>query len=380
MQTIVLLCVLIGASLESKLLQYKHINALFSGDLYKKSLKNNEDNILICPQSAHTILSLATVGGKGSTAMELSTALHLPPQPEAIIDVFNALSANFDVTEPYQLKSANRMYLKTSLKFRKDFEDVAKTTFKADIQNIDFAKVKEAAAEINTWVEDRTDSKIKNLIGDDALSADTVAVLVNALYFHGNWVKEFGKGHENKFYVNEMNPVPAQFMMQREDFNYHFDEELDAQFLEMPFVGDDVVMTFVLPKRANRLPFLEENIEKVLAVKNFLERDVAVTIPKFKIEYEIDVKEILQSLGVNASFTPAANFRGISDTPLFIGKVFQKTFLEINERGATAAAATGFSFLQYSFPGAIFTANHPFLFYLRHKVYGVLFVGRFCKP
>ncbi|KAF5296551.1 hypothetical protein FQA39_LY12469 [Lamprigera yunnana] len=380
MRSAIFVCVLIGLSLESELFEYKHSNILFSSDLYKKFVENSEGNSLICPLSAQTILSLVTVGGKENTLKQLSEALHIPSQPQSIKKVFDALSPNFDVTEPYQFKSANRIYLKKSIQIKTEFEDIAKSVFKADIKNINFSKTKKAAAEINTWVEGRTDNKIKNLIGDDALSADTVAVLVNALYFHGNWIKEFGKGFAHKFYISENKVVTTDFMSQRKDFNYYKDEHLNAQFLEMPFVGNDVVMTFVLPNDRNGLPRLEKMIEKVFAVENFANQDVVVSIPKFKIESKIDVKKILQSLGVEEPFTTAANFKGISDTPLLIDKVIQKTFLEINERGATAAAATGLSLIPLSTPRAFFIADHPFLFYLKHKLYGVVFVGRFCKP
>ncbi|KAF5287677.1 hypothetical protein FQA39_LY15777 [Lamprigera yunnana] len=380
MKILLIFMFVIGIVLGNDLTEYFDSNLQFCADTYKEHSSKTIGSFLICPHSAQTILALAAVGAKNNTAQQLSTALRLPNDVTKIQNTFQTLFSKSDIKKEYQLMSANKIYVNKNIQIKKDFEKVAKDAFKSEITNIDFSNKKDASREINQWVENKTCNKIKDVISEDSVKPNTAAILVNTLYFHGLWVDPFGKDVDRPFHVSKTETIKTKMMSQRNFFNYHNNKNLKAEFLEVPFKGDDVVMTFVLPKEVDGLANLEKHIPSVLAFQSYRKEDVVVTLPKFTIESKINVKTLMQVLGAAEPFTLLANFKGISDTPLYIDEVIQKTFIEINEKGATAASATEATIAPNSMPRAFFVADHPFIYYLRHKVHGVMFVGRFASP
>ncbi|KAK5650726.1 hypothetical protein RI129_001755 [Pyrocoelia pectoralis] len=362
--------------------QYLQSNINFSADIYKEVLKSNNGNFIICPVSAHIIMSVMSLGAKGNTAKQLTKAIYLPDDANKTRYMFEKLSSKFETKDPYQLSCANKIYVAQSFTINKNYKEIAVNAFKSDIARINFGDNARAADEINSWVESKTNNKIKKLVQKESLNSDTVLVLVNAMYFHGFWLEEFGNTHGYKmpFYVSKTKSVKVAAFGGRNDFNYYHNEELSAQFLEIPFVGNEVTMTIVLPDNNDKLNRLEWRINDVLAEQPYKVEDVEIQCPKFKMETNIDFKAVLQSLGVTDAFTTLANFGGISDMDLLISEVRQKTFIEVNERGATAAAATASSLSMMSEPGVFFNVNHPFIFFFRHKDHGILFVGRYIDP
>ncbi|KAK4883160.1 hypothetical protein RN001_006479 [Aquatica leii] len=363
-----------------KLKEYHDSNLQFASNIYTEFASKNNGNFLLCPLSAQIILSLAAIGAKETTAQQLSAALNLPADSSKIQNMFQQISPYLDINTDYQLSSANKIYTKSEIVLKDDFKSLAQNTFKADIQNINFDNKKAATKEINDWVETKTHNKIKDLLSDDSIKPNTAAVLVNAIYFKANWLRKFGKAYQRHFYITKTKKVETDMMVQRNDFNYYYNKDLHAEFLEMPFKGNDVVLTIALPKENEGLSDLEKSISRVLAVQPYEELDTVVTVPKFTMETKIDFKSILQSLGATLPFSDNANFKGMSDIPLKIDEAVQKTYIEITETGATASAATYFSPMMVSIPRAHFTANRPFIYYFRHKVHGVFFVGRYTEP
>ncbi|KAF5287676.1 hypothetical protein FQA39_LY15776 [Lamprigera yunnana] len=380
MKALLFFIFVVGIVAGNDLKEYINSNLQFSGDLYEQHSSKITGNFLICPYSAQTVLALAAMGAKGNTAKQLSAALRLPNDHKKLQNTFQTLSSETEIKNQYQLARANKIYLNKEIQIFQDFETVAENTFKSEITNIDFTNEKNAIKEINAWVENSTYNKIKNLMSEGSIKPETAAIIINTLYFHGLWVDPFGADSDTAFYVSKTETIDTKMMSQRNFFNYHDDNNLNAQFLEVPFKGDDVVMTFVLPKEVDGLASLEKCIPSVLAFQSYGKVDVEVSLPKFTIESKINIKTLMQDLGAKEAFTLSADFKGISDTPLYISDVIQKTFIEINEKGATAAAATEATLMPNSMPTAYFTADHPFIYYLRHKVYGVLFVGRFASP
>ncbi|KAK4883159.1 hypothetical protein RN001_006478 [Aquatica leii] len=350
-----------------KLKEYHESNLQFASNIYTKFASKHDGNFLFCPLSAQTILALAAVGAKETTAQQLSSVLNLPSEPSKIEHMFQQISLHLDINKTYQLVSANKIYTKTGIPLKNDFKTLAQNTFKADIQNINFNNKEAATKEINDWVETKTHNKIKHLLSEDSIKSNTAAVLVNTVYFQGEWVQKFGIGYEMPFHVTKTKTVDTYMMMERNKYNYYYNENLNAEFVEMPFIGDDVVMTIVLPKEIDGLSNLEKSMSRLLALQPYEQYDAVVIIPKFTMETKIDFKPILQSLGATLPFSNSANFNGISDVPLKIDEVAQKAFIEITENGATASAATYFSIMVLSGPSVEFTANHPFIYYLRHK-------------
>ncbi|KAK5650773.1 hypothetical protein RI129_001802 [Pyrocoelia pectoralis] len=361
----------------------QHLGNTYVYILQASEISSRKDgNFLVCPLSVQIVLSLATVGARGNTATQLSNCLHLPDNSSEIVSIFQNLSNGLEVDEIYQFTCANRIFLNKKCSIKSEYNDIAVNTFKSSVEGIDFGDNERAAKQINNWVENKTKNKITNLIKKDKLTDDVLAILINALYFHGHWVNEFGKseGFQKKFYVSEKETALINVMSQRNYFKYCNNEELNAEFLELPFLGNDVAMTFVLPKKNVGISLLEKNILKVISPQTLRLVDAVITIPMFKMESTIEFKEILESLGVTEPFSLQANFEGISDIPIYISDVVQKTFIEINERGATAAAATEMTLMMVSMPQVFFTVDRPFIYYLRHRTNGVFFIGRFSRP
>ncbi|KAF5298604.1 hypothetical protein FQR65_LT09699 [Abscondita terminalis] len=380
MKTITLSFLLVGVVLGQDLKEYHKSNLEFTSDIYTKYSSQQDGNFLVCPLSAHTILSLAAIGAKEQTAKELTSALRIPSDVVQIENMFKEVSSYLDVDKDYQLSSANKIYVREDIQLKNDFKAIAQNTFKSEVQNINFKNKKAATNEINKWVELKTKDKIKNLLSESSIKPNTAALLINAVFFKGKWISKFGEPYSSKFYVSKTETVDVNMMVQRNSFPYYFDKDLNTEYMEFPFVGDDVVMTIALPKEKDGLSNLEKSISTVISEKPYKIMDSIVTIPKFTMESKINFKSILESLGVIVPFTNSANFSGISDVTIAIDEVVQKTFIEVNEFGVTAAGATEISFMIVSMPEVDFTANRPFIYYLKHKVHGIFFIGRYTKP
>ncbi|KAF5298605.1 hypothetical protein FQR65_LT09700 [Abscondita terminalis] len=258
MKSLLAVIALVGAvTMEQDLKEYHESNLQFASAIYKTFSSDHDGNFLICPLSAQTILALLAIGTKEQTAQELTSALHLPSDPAKIENLFKQISPYLDVDKDYQLTSANKMYVSEDIKLKNDYKSIVQNTFKSDVQNINFKNKISATNEINEWVEKKTQEKIKNLLSESTIKPNTVAILVNAVYFKGNWVNKFGQAYPMSFHVSKADSVEVQMMTQREDFNYYFDKNLNAEFMEFPFVGDDVVMTIALPKEIDGLSKLE---------------------------------------------------------------------------------------------------------------------------
>ncbi|KAF5285396.1 hypothetical protein FQA39_LY16650 [Lamprigera yunnana] len=333
--------------------------------------KTNSGNFLVCPLSIDVVLALVHAGARGNTAKQLSTGLHLPECHSE--------------REGYSLNSANKIYLQDNFKISDDFKSVAVNVFNSDIQNVNFKKNEEAANEINKWVEEQTEDKIRDLINKDDLSEDTRAVLVNALYFNGTWVHQFPKyaTTQRPFHSTKDKAVNIDMMENTDYFGYYEDDTLKAKFLEMPYIGSDIFMTIVLPNDIEGLAELEDNLPAVLTEPKYTMERVHVQIPKFKIESTIELIPILKQLGIEDLFDDRSDLTGIgaNKESLAVSKVVQKAFIEVQEAGTTAAAATAVEIVDRSgssyYSTTTFWADRPFIFYVRFTNNSVpLFIGR----
>lgn len=244
-----------------------------------------------------------------------------------------------------------------------------------------------ARNEINKWVEDRTNQKIKELIQKGDLTSLTRLVLVNAIYFKGKWKYTFNKKEtkEIPFFVDEKRTSKVPMMHQVNDFNYYEDKDLQA--IELPYSGDELSMIVILPKERT-LSKLEKNLNYTLLDKistNMAKEKIEVYFPKFKIEKRYILNEPLIKLGMSDAFDDMlADFSGMTGSrDLYISKVIHQSFIEVNEEGTEAAAATAviMSGKSISLGPKIFKADHPFLFFIIHKPTNtILFMGRFIEP
>ncbi|XP_061834175.2 leukocyte elastase inhibitor [Nerophis lumbriciformis] len=373
-------------------------NTTFALELFRTlSQTNPTGNVFVSPFSISSALAMVYLGARGDTAAQMEQALSFR-SGEGIHADFQTL--NEDINSPsatYILKVANRLYGEKTSKFIAEFLDATLKYYKADLKAVDFIGASEACrAEINSWVEQQTENKIKDLLKPGTLSATTRLALVNAIYFKGNWKHMFNPGNtcEQPFKVNQNVTTKVQMMYLKEKLPYNYIPELGLQILEMPYKGDELSMVILLPEESTdgSNPLLK--LEKELTHSTLSEwtkrdnmdvyTDVVVHLPKFKLEEEYELNEPLAKLGMTNVFCAAkADLSGMNgEGRLSLSTVAHKAFVEVNEEGSEAAAATaGIASFCMLMREEHFNADHPFLFFIRHnKSKSVLFLGRFSSP
>src|SRR5262249_46170154 len=248
----------------------------------------------------------------------------------------------------------------------------------------------EAVTTINDWVSDKTREKIKELIQRDCINADTRLILTNAIYFKGQWVEPFDEGSttdEDWHGPNGTSKVP---MMHRTGGYYHYHQGDGFQALDTPYEGFELSMLIVLPANKDGLAALEtrfasEGLYQQVVDGLYQEEGIIVSLPRFTVEAEFSLKAVLCALGAGLAFSDEADFSGIAEEPLQISEVIHKAFVEVNEEGTEAAAATavstGLCAARPATEPVVFEADHPFLFFIKDRdTNAVLFSGRVLDP
>jgi len=377
-------------------------NNEFALNLYSQiknlsEVKNSEGNMFFSPYSISTALAMTYTGARGNTAAEMATVLNLPElsgknlyTPNQIAAAFGNLQKQLQAdkeTSGYQLNVANALWGQKGYPFLPGFIDINKKYFESGLTELDFAKSEEARKTINTWVEEKTNDKIKDLIPAGALDSLTRLVLTNAIYFKGDWSIKFKEENtkESDFHITEQKTAKVQMMYQKENFEY---ANLDnMQLLQMHYKGDELSMLIILPKTIGDMEAIESNLNLETLqsnLKQMRKREVDVYLPKFKMTTgTLDITSILAKMGMKDAFSNAADFSGMSERKdLYISSVVHKAFVEVNEEGTEAAAATGvvMKLLSISEP-IVFRADRPFIFMIRdNATQSILFIGRVCNP
>ncbi|XP_058603050.1 leukocyte elastase inhibitor-like isoform X3 [Onychostoma macrolepis] len=377
-------------------------NTQFSLNLFKKISEGNASkNVFYSPISMSSALAMVSLGAKENTAAQMFQVISHFPVPNVSMDhihsSFNKLMSELNKPgAPYVLSLANRLYGEQSYQFVEKFLNDAKRYYEARLEKVDF-KISEAArVNINKWVEKKTQEKIKDLLPQGSVSSMTRLVLVNAIYFKGNWEKKFSKDatRDGQFELNKTQTKPVKMMRQKSKFPLAFIPEIDSQVLELPYVGKNLSMLIILPNEIQDETTGLQKLEKALTYEklmewtkpsNMLQEEVKVSLPRFKMEQTYEMVQFLRSMGMEDVFDgKKVNLSGMSpDKDLVVSGVFHKAFVEVNEKGTEAAAATGIVISTSSIPvdPKAFIADHPFLFFIRHNPSNsILFCGRFCSP
>ncbi|KAM4718991.1 leukocyte elastase inhibitor-like [Anableps anableps] len=378
-------------------------NTTFSLALFRKlSEDNNTANIFFSPFSISSALAMVMLGARGNTATQISECLKTQDCQDDVHTLFAKLLSELNKPEaPFALSVANRLYGEKSYNFLQEFLTQTRTHYNSELESVDFrTSCEEARVKINSWVEQQTQGKIKELLAEGMVDSTTRMVLVNALYFKGTWMRTFSreKTYKAKFRLNKTVTKPVQMMFQKTFFFIAFISEVRCQILEMPYKGNELSMLIFLPKEINDNTTGLENLEKHLTYEKFMEWTdpdnmkpclVEVRLPQFKLEEKYELNKVLSSMGVVDAFdVTKSDFFGMAGIKeLFLSNVSHKAFVEVNEEGTEAAAATQVTFLcgcsllpRINIP-VIFTADHPFLFFIRHNsTKSILFAGRFCSP
>ncbi|CAG4937214.1 unnamed protein product [Colias eurytheme] len=346
--------------------------------LFEVVKANPQKSAVISAYSVLTPLAQLALASEGDSHDELLDIIGMPDD-DVVAAVFSQADENIALVKGVALKKASKVYVAQDLQLNDEFANATSVLFNSEIENVDFTQNVEAAREINLWIENQTDHKIKDMVNPNSLNSNTRIMLVNAIYFKGQWKEQFEKEYttEKDFYVTKKNTIKVPMMKQLAYFNYTEDKTLKAKVLEMMYVGGEASMVIVLPNKINGLT----NVVKKLKDPNALNRalqttqnvKVDVQIPKFKIETTTNLRDILEKLGVKKIFSPGEAqltrlLKG-DDSTVSINDAVQKAYIQVNEEGSEAAAANKFHLFDSSLYSTVkdFNANRPFYFEIRAK-------------
>lgn len=347
-------------------------------------------NTCVSPYSIATVLLFLMLGTRGQSKYQISSAVlkdnQLPDGEN--FQKFKELNTRMlsDINGGVELNIATKMFISDRFTLQDDVKTRAKKFFKSDIGHKDFSKAKMAAKFMNTWIAKNTNHKIKNLISEKWLNSLTVMVLVNAVYFKGEWETKFdpSKTKKQHFFGDKNKVTQVNMMHIKLPVLYTTDKDYSA--IALPYKGKKFEMVFILPKKIDGLNALEEKSSSELLQhinSRFIMSAVQISIPKFVIESELDLIKVLPKLGITDIFNDAKSdfshlIREHTDN-MYVSKAVHKVIVELSEEGTEAAAATTVVVqFRSAKPTMSFTADHPFLFYIRNKESGtILFLGRY---
>ncbi|XP_035855251.1 leukocyte elastase inhibitor-like [Sander lucioperca] len=371
-------------------------NTTFSLALLKKFGDDDKTaNIFYSPFSISSALAMVMLGARGNTATQMSECLKTKDcQDDVHVSFAQLLSELNKADAPYTLSVANRLYGEQSYQFFEDFLGKTKKYYNAELETVDFKADSETARlNINSWVQKQTQDKIKDLLAKGDVDRQSRLVLVNAMYFKSNWNSQFQRRdtQDAQFRLNKNDTKTVKMMYQETLFPFSDNPKANCKILEMPYKGKELSMLIFLPNEIEDSTTGLEKLEKQLTYENFMEWTrpdmmdnvvVEVGLPRFKMEETYDMEEVLVSMGMVDAFDDTkSDFSGMSPTnDLVLSKVVHKAFVEVNEEGTEAAAATA-AVMMNCCPSATFIADHPFVFFIRHNSsMSVLFAGRYCSP
>jgi serpin B len=364
-------------------------NNKFALELYQK-LRRTEGNLFFSPYSISTALAMTYAGAREDTQTQMAQVLHLSLEQKQLHPVFAELGEELHEASrlgQVRLKIANALWPRKGYPFLKEFLTLVKKFYGVKITPVDFADEKAARQTINSWVEEKTENKIKDLISENALDSTTRLVLVNAIYFKGAWANEFDPSLTSQGPFLTEPDVQVQVPMMTRKHNFEYAESEGLQVLELPYAGNRLSMFVLLPGEIDGLAKLEdslslENVDKW--IKDLHVAEVDVSLPKFELSFPFQLNDALISMGMTNAFTKQADFSGMDGSrELFIGAALHKAFVEVNEQGTEAAAATAviMQTKAVAFSPIIFHADHPFIFLiLDKKTNSILFIGRVANP
>uniref|UniRef100_A0A6P4F060 Serpin B4-like n=1 Tax=Drosophila rhopaloa TaxID=1041015 RepID=A0A6P4F060_DRORH len=362
--------------------------ALFSINIYESLLAQNPgENIVFSPFSIQTCAAMAWMGAEGETATQLDHGLGLSSSDAGqIAHSFNQVLAAYQDSQV--LRIANKIFVMEGHPLRQEFDQLLTKEFLSAAQSVNFAQSAQAVATINGWVEQRTNHLIKDLVPANAVSSDTRLVLVNAIHFKGIWLHPFSKysTHLDTFYQDGKRKVQVPMMGVTKRFRFGVLPELNAAALELPYKDSNLSMLIVLPNKRTGLSAMSKkmrNLPLYQITQELLETRIHVMLPKFKAEFQVELTDVFQHLGMSKMFTDQAEFGKMlqSPEPLKVSAIIHKAFIDVNEEGTEAAAATSmcFQLLSSASMNTYFCVDHPFKFFVIDNDSTVLFTGSIQK-
>jgi serine protease inhibitor len=360
----------------------------FAFDIFSQVLKNagESENVMISPMSISYALSMTLNGANGETRTAMLEALRLNGiTVDAINNSYkNLTEALLSVDKRVLISIANSVWTENDFAVKQAFIDILTNYYDAESKSFDIND-SSAPDKINAWIEDKTNGLIKEMI--DKLEDNTVMLLINAIYFKGKWKSEYdeSKTVEMPFYKTGINQVDVPMMKQETEFSvYQGDGFILAEF---PYGQGNFVMDVILPDEQDGLTNTLSSVSDANFtswISQMSKRKTDVSFPRFKYGFKKKLKDVLSDMGMGIAFTEGADFSNISDQyDLLINDVTHQSFIETNEEGTEAAAATVVDIGMTSMPPAslVFKMDHPFMYIIRETTTNsIIFMGRVSDP
>ncbi len=366
----------------------------FAFDLYGQ-LKSTPGNIFFSPYSISTCLAMTYAGARGETQKHMAQVLHFNGDPAQVHNGFGDLQSQLAKAgnqSDIELNTANALWAQQGHPFLPAFLKIAKTDYQANVKQADF-KTQSAAVthEINDWVARQTKDKIKDILSAGDIDGMTRLVLANAIYFKGAWANPFKANatlSNQPFHLNSKEQVKASLLHRTDNIRYMENDGFQA--VELPYRGNELAMVVFLPRSVDGCSQLETQLSPALlsqSLSKMKSQKVDLFIPKFEMTSTFQLSDTLSKMGMADAFGAEADFSGMDGTrDLFISAVIHKAWVDVNEEGTEAAAATVAAVAALALerpvaPPIVFRADHPFIFLIRDTQSGsVLFLGRLSNP
>ncbi|CAN8012183.1 unnamed protein product [Ixodes pacificus] len=361
-------------------------------NLLKQLPSNDKTNVFFSPFSVSTAMGMAYAGARGDTLEQLTLNFGYAADElneGKVLALFKEqLDSTNDLPHDYTLNIANAAVAQEGYGILPEYTDALTSSFAAEYIEADFQKRgQEAIQKINAWVSNRTHGKVQSLF-DEPPDFSTRLILLNAIYYKGTWLYEFDKTKTKprSFYNGGVEKVQVPMMRLKSTLNHTYNAILNADLVDLPYVGNDFSMTIILPREKTGLASLKSVLTSQtlnLALQNMYPKDMKLKLPKFKLDTKYTLKPTLEAMGITKIFSADADLSGISGSRnLYVSDVLHKAVLEVNEEGSEAAAVTGFVIQLRT--AAFVTppplpkvyVDHPFIFLIRNsKTNTIMFLG-----
>lgn len=361
----------------------KGINML-AFDLFK-NLSHPNENLLFSPLCLATSFAMLYPGSMGETKAEIQRLFHFSQSSIDNSRLFNKLSNDIlpKSNSSTELNMANALWIQKDFKIEQPFLEQTKNYFNSELYQQDFINSPQKSCDaMNRWISEKTNHIIEGIINANDINTLTRLILTNSIYFNGKWRDEFDKNQtkDTIFYNSDKTKSTIRMMHKTDGFNYC--EDSLFQVLEIPF-EDNYSMIILLPKSIKyefvSNDFNYQNFQKWISAMTYSQ--VALSMPKFKLENKIQLSDILKSMGLKTAFTQQANFKGITADNVYVEKCYQSGYIAVDEEKTEATivgitAITAMSGISQE-PPIVYNMNHPFLFFILSKSSRtMLFLGK----
>ncbi|MFT4309660.1 MAG: serpin family protein [Candidatus Woesearchaeota archaeon] len=365
-------------------------NNHFGFDFYHEVRSGKNDNLFYSPYSISAAFAIVNEGARGTTQSEIREVFYYPDydvlRPN-FAGIYNSMNRR---GLKYELRTGNALWVKDDFGLLPDYVNNVEMYYGGRAVNLDFVGDPEGSRNtINSFISDQTNNRINNIMPSGDINPLTRLIITNAVYFKGKWVIQFDKKDTRDEDFSTLTGETVQVPMMRltgEKARFNYTEDDIVQVIELPYEGDDISMIIILPREGYFDEVEQEfSYERLIEWKDsFRKQRVMVFFPRFKFETDYTLNDFLESMGMPLAFRDGADFTGMyASGGLYVGSALHKAFVEVDEEGTEAAAATVISVMRVSVGPTIpeFRADRPFMFIIQQKETGnILFMGRMSNP